>query len=205
MPQIDIAPLFSGVAARGATKVTISGTMSSPGAVCADLQVSLSCPASQSSVSAVINSRTGDWTAKLATKCDCGTDLVTVVASCPALGFSGTSVGPIVCYVDWHKRSVVDRMIAHRWMVNPRQFLAIDNFGSCRKCIAVSLTLFALSLLVFSAGSIIKLPIVTMIGLLATTAFGSLVGLHAIFFFLKRQKVVVQQPQKQQDRRCCGS
>ncbi|MGB9366655.1 MAG: hypothetical protein WCE79_11655 [Xanthobacteraceae bacterium] len=205
MSQIDINPLFSGLSAGGMVAVTISGTVSEPHVACSDLEVTLSCPGSGSSGPAIVDGRTGDWTAKLTTNCECGTDLVTVVAGSVTLGCSSSSTGPIVCYVDWHKRGVAERMMEYRRrMLSHRQFLAITNFGSCYKCMTLSLGLFIVSLLVLSASAIKGLTIVCVIGLLATMAFGSLVCLHAIFFVLKRKKLVIPQPQQQYGR-CCGS
>src|SRR5258707_14741632 len=124
MAQIDIHPSFCGVSGRGVTDVTIIGTIYSPDWTCSDLEVTLACPASKSAAPAAIDRRTGNWTAKLTTKCDCGTNLVSVVASSAEIGISSTSIGPIVCYVDWHKGSLIDRIMGHRGMVSHHQFLA---------------------------------------------------------------------------------
>lgn len=203
--SIQLTSLFSGTIAHDVMHVTISGTFSSLGAPCSDLQVSLSCPKSKSSGPATLDSQTGAWTARLATDCDCGTDLVMVVAGSPGLGCSISSIGQIVCSVDNpQQRTFLDQVMNHRrWLISHRQFLAAENFGTCYKCIAISMALFALSLLVLSMGAITHLAVVTVIGLLAAIAFGSLVGLHGIFFFLKRKKSVIQQPRQQ--RSCCGS
>jgi len=201
MSQIALHPLFTGVSSRGKTDVTISGTVYSPDWVCSDLEVALACTASRSVGPAKIDGRTGSWSVKLTTECGCGTDLVTVVASSAALGISSTSTGPIVCYVDWHNRSLIDRVLAHRWMISPRQLLAPANLGACYKCITISAALLVLSLLVLGIGVIANLPLVTITGLLAAAIFGLLVGLHAVFFLLKRGKSVVYEPQR---RSCCG-
>ena len=200
--SIQLAPLFSGTSVHGATHVAISGTFSSPGTVCSDLQVSLSCPKSRSSGPATLDIQTGTWTAKLATDCDCGTDLVTVVVGSPSLGCSISSMGPIVCHVG--PQQVLGQVMGHRrWTISLRQFLAAENFGACYKCMAISAAFFALSLLLLSAGAVTDQGVVTFMGLVAAVAFGSLVGLHGIFFFLKRKKSAVKQPQ--QRRSCCGS
>jgi hypothetical protein len=202
--SININPLFSGISAYGVTSVTISGTINPRGAICSDLQVTLSCPASQSSGSATIDNQTGNWTTKLTAKCDCGTNLVTVVASSPSLGCSSRSIGPIVCYVDWYKRSVLGRITGHRrWTMSHHQLTAISSLGSCRKCINLSLTLFGLSLLVLSLGEIMELAIVITAGGIATIVSGLLLSLHAIFSLMKSKKVIIEQPQPR--RSCCGS
>lgn len=203
--SIQLTSLFSGTVAHDMTHVTISGTFSSLGAPCSDLQVSLSCAKSQSSGPAILDSQTGAWTARLATDCDCGTDLVLVVAGSPGLGCSISSTGPIVCSGNNpQKRGFLDQLMNHRrWLISHRQFLAAENFGTCYKCIAISVALFALSLLALSVGAITHLAVIAVIGLISAIAFGSLVALHGFFFFLKRKKSVIQQPR--QHRSCCGS
>ncbi|MEA2879006.1 MAG: hypothetical protein QOF14_4202 [Hyphomicrobiales bacterium] len=204
MPQIEINALFGGVSDRGATEVTISGMMIPAGTVCPDLQVALSCPASQSSGAATIDGRTGRWTAELVTACGCGTDLVTVVASSASLGCSSTSTGPIVCYVDWQGRSVIDRLMDYRSTIGRHPFLAVENFGSCYKCITIAVALFALSTLILAAAVFANSMVAGVIGLLATAASGSLVGLHAVFFFLRKREEPAMPQLQEHERRCCG-
>lgn len=206
--SIELDPVFRGTMTRGTMKVVISGALTAA-EKCSDLRVSLSCPQSQSSGPAILDGRTGTWRANLDTKCSCGTDLVAVVVDSPDLGCSVSSAGPIVCYVDWHRSSILN-WLASLWTIDPRQFLAAGNFGACYKCMSISVALLALSLLVLIAGAIVKLAVVVIIGGLATLASGALVGLHAIFFVLKRTKQMVigqpQQPHQIQHRRsCCGS
>jgi hypothetical protein len=94
--------------------------------------------------------------------------------------------------------------IGYRWTVSRRQFFASSNLGACPKCMAISTALFILSLLVLGAGVIANSTIVSAIGLLASAAFGLLVGLHAIFFVRRRRKVsAFAHPQPR--RSCCGS
>lgn len=90
----------------------------------------------------------------------------------------------------------------------------ITKLGSCQDCIILSLALFGLSLLLLGLGGITNLTIVFEMGQVASAAFGLLLSLHALFFFLKRKKLVAEQPQLQQllqeqpqqpRRRCCGS
>ena len=76
----------------------------------------------------------------------------------------------------------------------------IDKLGSCQDCTILSLALLGLSLLLMGLGGITNRWIVTEIGRFASVAFALLLGLHALFFFLKRRKIVVTKPH-----RCCGS
>lgn len=68
-----------------------------------------------------------------------------------------------------------------------------------------SLRFLGVSLLILSIGEIFNTLLVILIGTLAVAAFGSLVSLHAIFYFLKRKKLVGERPQTQPRGRCCGS
>lgn len=81
------------------------------------------------------------------------------------------------------------------------RLIDISKLGSCQHCIILSFALLGLSLLIMTLGGIAKLTIVVGIGMLASAAFGLLLSLHALFFFLKRKKVVAEKP----GRRCCGS
>src|SRR5208337_3567124 len=74
---------------------------------------------------------------------------------------------------------------------------AIDKLGSCPDCIFLSAVLFVISLIALVEGESISLPLLVAIGQLATLSFGSLIGLHIIFFFLKRTKIIAEpNPQK---------
>ena len=81
------------------------------------------------------------------------------------------------------------------------RYTGISKLGSCQDCIILSLALLGLSLLLMSIGGLANLKIVIIIGKVASAAFGLLLSLHALFFFLKRKKLVVEKPH----RACCGS
>ena len=81
---------------------------------------------------------------------------------------------------------------------NPR---IIDKLGSCQDCTILLFALFGSSLLLLGLGGIINLNILIGMGLVASAGFGLLLSLHAVFFFLKRNKVVAEKPR----RGCCGS
>jgi len=55
------------------------------------------------------------------------------------------------------------------------------------------------SLLAMGVGGVANLTIVMEMGRLASVVFGLLLGLHALFFVLKRKKRVVEEPR----RGCC--
>jgi len=87
----------------------------------------------------------------------------------------------------------------------------VTKLGSCRFCINLSIVLLTLGLLVLGQGENINQPILIGIGLVTSTGFGLLVGLHALFFILKRKRLVAVRPPvrvgavQQPRRRCCGS
>lgn len=85
--------------------------------------------------------------------------------------------------------------------MSANRLTGINKLGSCQDCIILSLALLGLSLLLMGLGGITDLTIVVGIGMLASAAFGLLLSLHALFFFLKRKKLVVTKPH----RGCCGS
>jgi len=76
----------------------------------------------------------------------------------------------------------------------------LDKLGSCPDCIILSVFLFIMSLLVLTVGEVNSFSIMVAIGWLGSLCFGLLVGLHIVFFFLKRKKVVIEKPRGG----CCG-
>jgi len=80
-------------------------------------------------------------------------------------------------------------------------FRIVDKLGSCQNCTMLLFALFGSSLLLMGFGGIAALRIVVGIGILASGAFGLLLALHALFFFLKKRKVIEAKPL----RGCCGS
>jgi len=78
--------------------------------------------------------------------------------------------------------------------MSANRLTGINKLGSCQDCIILSLGLLGLSLLMMGAGGITNLTIVIKLGQFASAAFGLLLGLHALFFFLKRKKPVEEKP-----------
>ena len=76
-----------------------------------------------------------------------------------------------------------------------------NKLGSCQDCTILSVGLLGLSLLIMSVAGHMNLTIVVILGILSSAAFGVLLVLHVVFFFLKRKKVVEAAPH----RGCCGS
>jgi len=76
----------------------------------------------------------------------------------------------------------------------------IDKLGSCQDCTILLFALLGSSLLLTGLGGITNLTIVVGIGIFASAAFGLLLSLHALFFFLKRKRLVEKKPHS----RCCG-
>lgn len=85
--------------------------------------------------------------------------------------------------------------------MSANRLTGINKLGSCQDCIILSLALLGLSLLLMGVGGITNLTIVIEIGQFASAAFGLLLSLHILFFFLKRKKLVAEKPH----RGCCGS
>ena len=81
------------------------------------------------------------------------------------------------------------------------QLKGIEKLGSCQDCIILSLALLGLSLLLMGVGGVAHLKTLIVIGVFASAAFGLLLALHALFFYLKRKRVVVERPHSG----CCGS
>lgn len=82
-----------------------------------------------------------------------------------------------------------------------KRLKGISKLGSCQDCIILSLALLGLSLLLMGLGGITNHTFVVIIGIIASAAFGLLLSLHALFYFLKRKKLVIEKPH----RGCCGS
>jgi hypothetical protein len=85
--------------------------------------------------------------------------------------------------------------------MTPNRLKGFEKLGSCQDCIILSLALLSLSVLLMAVGGIADFKILIWIGAVACAAFVLLLGLHALFFFLKRKKLVAKKPHHG----CCGS